>query len=59
MAAKKKAVKRRPSKPLATQVARQTVTEIDALIKSQKKLDLELKKVARRIKKLLEHQYFI
>lgn len=58
MAAKKKAIKRKPSKALATKLARQTVTEIAALIKTQKKLDLELKKVARRIKVMMEHQYF-
>ena len=56
--ATRKAIKGKPLKLLPKAFAQQTVAEINALLKSRKKLDLELKKVERRIKTLLGHHYF-
>jgi hypothetical protein len=43
---------------LKAAVANQTIADINGLIKRQEKLDVELKRIKRNIKKLLGHQYF-
>jgi len=55
----KKAAKRKPSAAVRRRVARQTATNISALIETQKKLDLQLKKVKKELNKMLFHQYFV
>jgi hypothetical protein len=54
----RKATKRKPPK-ITKVLANQTIADIKALIKTEKKLDLELKKIERRIKKLILHHYFV
>lgn len=56
--ATKQASKRKPAKTLKRLFAKRAIADIDAMIKTQKKLDLELKKIERHIKKLIGHQYF-
>ena len=58
MAAKQRA-KRKTPKRLTRAVANQTIADINTLLKTRKKLDLELKKLERNVKKLLSHQYFV
>jgi hypothetical protein len=54
----KNATKGKPRKVIKKAVAKQAISDIDTLIKSGKKLDLELKKIKGYIKKMLGHQYF-
>jgi hypothetical protein len=55
--AAKKATTRKPVK-LKKVFATRTIAEINALIKTTKKLDLELKEIKKRIDRMLGHQYF-
>jgi hypothetical protein len=52
-----KATKRKPREGIEKVIAKRAIADINALFKTQKKLDLELKKIRRHIKKLLGHQY--
>jgi hypothetical protein len=38
--------------------AKKAIADINALIKAEEKLDLELKKIRTYIKKIMGHQYF-
>jgi hypothetical protein len=54
----KTTTKSKPRK-ITKMVANQAIADIRALGKTGKKLDLELKKIERHIKKMIEHHYFI
>ena len=58
MAARKTTKARPKVRKIKKVVANQVIAEIDAMLKAQKKLDLELKKIQKNVRALLGHQYF-
>ena len=56
MAAKKKASKSKPVK-INQPLLNQTKAELDALLEAQKKLDLRLRDLRKKVKKIILHHF--